>query len=165
MSKSIILVPVDFSLVTADVVHRAIRLAVGFDDQIELLHVEETEFGEVVRRDNRLPAGRAEKAGEKLRALCDEIRDEGVDVYATMLRGDAAKLILEEAQNRRVDSIVIGSHGHSAHYQNALGRVSEQVVKKARCPVMVVPSVSSDAHVPTNPYRKKQAAAVGYVGR
>ena len=39
-----------------------------------------------------------------------------------------------------VDMIVVGSHGRSAMYQLLVGSVSEGVLHKSECPIVVVPT-------------------------
>ena len=47
--------------------------------------------------------------------------------------------ILEFAQQENVDLIVVGRHGRSALENVLFGNVAEKVVRKAPCPVLVVP--------------------------
>jgi len=49
--------------------------------------------------------------------------------------------ILRFAEEHDVDLIVIGRQGHSAVTSMFFGRVTERVVRKAECPVLVVPVV------------------------
>ncbi len=48
------------------------------------------------------------------------------------------KKILEVAEREDVSVIVLGSHGRSNFEEVLLGSVSEEVVRKARVPVLVV---------------------------
>jgi nucleotide-binding universal stress UspA family protein len=47
--------------------------------------------------------------------------------------------ILEFARQNRIDLIVIGRLGRSAFGQFLFGSVTEKVIRKAECPVLVVP--------------------------
>jgi nucleotide-binding universal stress UspA family protein len=58
---------------------------------------------------------------------------------------DIRRQILAEAQALMSDLIVIGSHGRSGVERLLLGSVTEKVVRKAPCPVMVVPPRAPDA--------------------
>jgi nucleotide-binding universal stress UspA family protein len=51
--------------------------------------------------------------------------------------GKAADEILDLAQQIGADLIIIGSHGHSGVSRILFGSVSEAVVRRAHCPVMV----------------------------
>lgn len=47
--------------------------------------------------------------------------------------------ILEFMRERQVDLVVIGREGHGALHRAFFGKVAEKVVRKATCPVLVVP--------------------------
>lgn len=51
--------------------------------------------------------------------------------------------ILEYAREIGADLIVLGRHGHSALENVLFGNVTEKVVRKAGCPVLVVPRSST----------------------
>jgi len=53
-------------------------------------------------------------------------------------RGHEATVIVEVANQRSVDMIVIGSHGHKGFDKLLLGSVADKVSKLARCPVFIV---------------------------
>jgi len=55
------------------------------------------------------------------------------------LTGAPAPLILAQAESEKADYIVMGSHGHTALYDLVVGSTTHQVLRKARCPVMIVP--------------------------
>jgi len=76
-------------------------------------------------------------------ALQNEVhafRDMGVDATALMVQGQTAESILKEADRLKAELIVIGSHGHGAVHHLLVGSVSEHVLRKAKCPVLVVPT-------------------------
>lgn len=52
--------------------------------------------------------------------------------------GKAAPEILATAREWPADMVVIGSHGRGGVQRLALGSVAEAVMRKARCPVLVV---------------------------
>jgi nucleotide-binding universal stress UspA family protein len=64
---------------------------------------------------------------------------EGVDFRVEMQVGKDYLKILEFARENRADLIVIGRHGHSALEKVIFGNVTEKVVRKADCAVLVVP--------------------------
>ena len=59
---------------------------------------------------------------------------------APAAQGPTIETIIEEAGRLKVDMIVVGSHGHGAMYQLLVGSVSEGVLHRATCPVLVVPA-------------------------
>ena len=64
---------------------------------------------------------------------------EGVTFEVEMRIGDAARAILDFAAQDNSDLIVIGRQGRGAITQWLLGNVTGKVVRKATCPVLVVP--------------------------
>lgn len=53
--------------------------------------------------------------------------------------GKPAAAIVEHAQNRNCQLIVMGTHGRSGAVRLDLGSVADDVVRKASCPVLLVP--------------------------
>ena len=72
-----------------------------------------------------------------------------LDAYVAVREGDPVTVILEEAAGVHADLLVLGTHGRSGFNRLSVGSVSEQLVRKASCPVLTVPpyatSVPSDA--------------------
>jgi nucleotide-binding universal stress UspA family protein len=52
---------------------------------------------------------------------------------------------------RDADILVLGSHGHSRVWHTVLGSVSEECVRKAACPVVVVPVPQAAPHAAAEP--------------
>lgn len=53
--------------------------------------------------------------------------------------GNVVDEILECARTLKIDGIVMGRHGHGAMYNLLVGSVTEGVLKRAKCPVVLVP--------------------------
>jgi nucleotide-binding universal stress UspA family protein len=56
------------------------------------------------------------------------------------VEGEAAETMLKEASKLDADIIVVGSHGRGTMYQVLVGSVSEGVIHRSECPVLVVPT-------------------------
>jgi nucleotide-binding universal stress UspA family protein len=88
---------------------------------------------------------------EGLRAQYEAVAQEVVDDAAAYLEerdvsargialaGDVARAILETAEQEDVSLIVVGSRGPSSVAELVLGNVTLEVLRFARCPVLVVP--------------------------
>ena len=63
--------------------------------------------------------------------------DDGLKIDPRLVRGGAARVILEAAEG--ADLVVIGSRGLGGFAGLLLGSVSHQVVHHATCPTVVVP--------------------------
>jgi nucleotide-binding universal stress UspA family protein len=59
-------------------------------------------------------------------------------VSSLVARGRAADKIVETAEKRAVDLIVLSTHGLTGLDRFLMGSVAEQVIRHARCPVLVV---------------------------
>jgi nucleotide-binding universal stress UspA family protein len=49
-----------------------------------------------------------------------------------------AKVILEEIEKEKIDLVVMGSHGYGAIAGSLIGSVSQHVLHKAKCSVLIV---------------------------
>ena len=143
ISISHILCPIDFSEFSRHAVHHAIAMARWYDARLTVLHVS-------VRRGERdLPL---EPAGADRDLLLGDMKafvgEAGPDVslgFVTYEASDARQEILNQADAAGVDLLVMGSHGRSGFERLLLGSVTEKVIRKAACPVMVVPRAAHDA--------------------
>ncbi len=155
-----LLAAVDFSKNTDAVLEQAAKLATALDAKLWILHVtsdetqamayESTPFsgyapefvnipGDVqLARDLSAEEFRREHA--QLLEMSSTLRGNGVNAQAMLLKGEAAKLILEKAEDLQVDLIVLGSHGHGLLHKALLGSVSEAIIRHAQRNVMVVPA-------------------------
>jgi len=64
--------------------------------------------------------------------------DGGIKAETELILGSAAEKIIEMAQNRKSDMIVLGAKGLRATLGILLGGVAQQVVEYAHCPVLLV---------------------------
>jgi nucleotide-binding universal stress UspA family protein len=62
----------------------------------------------------------------------------GVDLMTEVVRGHAARAIVDYARQIGADLIVIGQHGHTGMLERLLGSTSDRVVDIAHCSVLVV---------------------------
>ena len=112
------------------------RLAAG----LLLVHVSES-----VPRFQMSPesfAAAREFEREQARAvLADGARASGIGDDAELLAetGEPARRLLELAEKRRVDLIIVGSRGRGAWMSAILGSVSGHLAANAPCPVVIVP--------------------------
>lgn len=63
----------------------------------------------------------------------------GVNFEVVVVIGKDYISILEFAERENVDLIIIGRQGHTAFETMLFGNVTEKVVRKARCAVLVIP--------------------------
>jgi universal stress protein A len=133
---STILVPIDFSEDTPEVIECAAMLARRNRSELVLMHVAPG-GGE--------PAGgaarRAEvgETAEKLERLERYLREEGFQVSTTVRTGEPAREIVEFGGSINADCIIMGRHGHRAGATAGKSPVTSYVETTARCTVVSVP--------------------------
>ena len=164
ISMKSILVPIDLSGATPLVLDQAKQIAQAFGAAIHLVHVKEitpvaplTTFGygvagmpelmpmstAPVLDQVALPVAGEESQKAKLANWQKEIRQAGVNVSLDKPTGVVVEEILRKADSFKPDLIVMGRHGHGAMYNLLVGSVTEGVLKRSRCPVLLVPSLRS----------------------
>lgn len=136
-----ILSPVDFSEATPSGVGIAVALAQRFGARITLLHslpALQMPFRVPVDADDLYDQWDRE-AQERLDALVQDIRSDGVAVQTRLARGSAAHQIADEAEELDVDLVVLPTHSRVGFDRLLYGSVSERVVRVSTCPVLTVP--------------------------
>ena len=78
-------------------------------------------------------------AQEIVEDVASLLQERDVTARGIAVAGDSALAILETAGQEDVSLIVIGSRGPSSMAELMLGSVSLEVLRHARCPVLVVP--------------------------
>ena len=121
-----ILVPTDFSPLSTLALEHAIALASLCRASIHLIHV---------HADAAPPVDDDEP---RLEALVSRCRGDAIVVTSRTCVGHPATTIVQEAADRAVDLIVLGTHGRHGLAHLMLGSVAEQVVRTAPCPVLTV---------------------------
>lgn len=136
-----LLVPVDFSEPSERCAALAGTVAGHLGGEVHLLHVlEEIDlpgiYGALDNPLNEVRPDLEERVRDELRALA---RKHAADVRTEVhfAEGDAAGTIVSWAEEQTADLIVIGSQGRSGLERFLLGSVSEKVVRRAACPVLI----------------------------
>ena len=140
-----ILAPVDFSEITSAVVANAVALGRAVGGRVVVVHVVPpaimpADNTSVVVDLSRMQAVEAAGAAQQLARIKAEHRDGGVEVETAEVGGMPTVEILAQAKALGADYIVMGSHGHGAVYDLLIGGTTHAILKRARCPVVVVPS-------------------------
>jgi nucleotide-binding universal stress UspA family protein len=143
-----ILVPIDFSEFSSQVLDKALSLA-GEGAEVLLLHVYEpprlarpdlVAWGEFEGKMMSLSQIVREEAKQKLDKLVDVTKSRTkARLRAEIAEGRAATEIVECAEREGSDVIVLGTHGREGYRRLVLGSVAEAVVRRAHCSVLTVP--------------------------
>ena len=76
----------------------------------------------------------------QLQEIADQLRKAGLDTTALLVEGETVETMLKEASKLDVDIVVVGSHGRGAMYHLLVGSVSEGVIHRSECPILIVPT-------------------------
>ena len=136
-----ILVPVDFSECSKKALRYAVALAKQFKAKLQLVYVGQgyylaPELGPLDMSASET-RGRADTAA-KLAALATEEVTMSVPVDVSVRNGHAATEIISAATAIEADLIVISTHGYTGLKHAWFGSTTENVVRHAHCPVLVV---------------------------
>jgi len=136
-----ILVPIDFSSCSKKALRYAVALAKQFGARLWLLYVGQgyylaPELGplDLSVTETR---DRADAAG-KLAALATQEVSPSVPVDVSVRNGHTPTEIINAAKEANADLIVISTHGYTGLKHVWFGSITENIVRHAHCPVLVV---------------------------
>jgi universal stress protein A len=128
-----ILFPTDFSRASEAAGRIAREMAVQAGARLHVLHVVPPVTD---------PSRPAEHLAGAARNLADGLR-----VETALLSGWAGRNIVDYAREKRIDLIVVGTHGRTGITHAILGSVAETVVRLAPCLVLTVPASLLAEHI------------------
>ena len=124
-----ILCPVDFSDTSKQALAQALVIAGWYGATVSILHV----------RPDRDAMEPIERLGREDELVCLTAGAPDVSVTVLFETGQAVTTIVDCAATIGADLIVMGSHGTNGFERLLLGSVTDEVLRKAGCPVLVVP--------------------------
>lgn len=137
-----ILLPTDFSKCSAKAAACAVEFARTFDAELHVLFVLEDSLGKLPTsvlpppgevQTNFLSADFGE-VSQRLGVKLERLRQ----LSLATLQGPIDSKIVQYAAEHKIDMIVMGTHGRSGLAHMVMGSVAENVVRKAKCPVLTV---------------------------
>ncbi|MGB4336238.1 MAG: universal stress protein [Chromatiaceae bacterium] len=84
-------------------------------------------------------AERKAEAQAALEQLLVALKAAGIEGEAVLADGRPDQVVIETANDRQADLIVVGSHGRGGLGRLLLGSVSERIMGQAQCAVVIVP--------------------------
>ena len=140
-----ILFATDFSTSSETARLYAQALAARYQSQVRMMHV--VDLGAAFKApDAGLSLDILRRFGEEsLRRLGSELLSEKIRVETVLCEAlDPAAEILEAAREGSIDLLVIGTRGYKGLPRLLLGSTAEQLIHKARCPILAIgPSVAA----------------------
>ena len=136
-----ILVAVDGSPFSMAAVDQAISLGGICNSQIFVISIVDL-YPEQMEVAPTLVEKMSEEAGQHVEQAKKKIDRANIKCETIVRMGGAPhKFIVQEAKDRNVDLILMGTHGRTGLKRVLMGSVAQNVIANAPCPVMVVPTV------------------------
>jgi nucleotide-binding universal stress UspA family protein len=137
MNAPKILYPTDFSTTGQTALEMATSLARDRGATLVIMHVEEPPMA---YGGGELYYGIDEPNREELKRMLSEVlpSDPSVPCEHRLMIGSPARAIIELAEREEVVLIVMATHGRTGLLRVLMGSVAEEVVRKAKCPVLTV---------------------------
>ena len=132
-----ILVPIDFSADAEEALEAAMALAKQFQSRLTLMHV--IQLPVVTEVDlSGYYADIESSAQQEMENYQKRVAAAGLAVDVLLETGAPFRQIVDAAETRQADLIVMGTHGRTGMQHLLIGSVAERVVRLAPCPVMVM---------------------------
>jgi nucleotide-binding universal stress UspA family protein len=156
-----ILCPIDFSDYSRHALDHAVAIARRYDSTITVMHVFSAApmaayapgspgFESIV-----LTRADRDRLLVEMKRFIETETTQEISIEVTIREGNTATEILSHAVDLKADLLVMGTHGRSGFERLLLGSVTEKIIRKASCPVLIVPRHHPDA-VPATPVLFKQ---------
>ncbi len=137
-----ILVAVDGSEHSNNAVEQAISLGAICNSEIYIVSVVDL-FPEQMAVAPTLVEKMSEDARKFIESAKKKVDDARIPCETIVhMGGSPYEFIVQEAKDREIDLIVLGSHGRTGLERILLGSTAQNVIGNAPCPVIVVPNVS-----------------------
>jgi nucleotide-binding universal stress UspA family protein len=128
-----ILVPTDFSEYSNKALRQAFDIAKQYKAKVYVLHV--VDGGSYY---DDLEKQMIEGARKKLQEEIDKFpQTKELEVFTQVVSGNTSEAILTEERRKGIDLIVIASLGQSGIAKYLIGSVARNVLKEAKCPVLL----------------------------
>lgn len=138
-----ILFPTDFSESSRQALPFAVALAETHDAELHLLHASVLHASDPANPSHHFPEMESltseleERADARMKEIVSEHAPEPLAVVREQRRGiSAPPVILEYVEEQDIDLVVMGTHGRRGLRHLMLGSVTEEVVRRAPCPVL-----------------------------
>jgi len=137
-----ILVPTDASEYSRRALKAAVEMAQAMQAEVVLLHVSYTPqayWGYTISYGITVTQEQIDQNGElALEATLTGIDCSQIVLSKRMESGHPVTIILEHIKKEAIDLVVMGSHGYGAITGSVLGSVSQRVLQRASCPVLII---------------------------
>lgn len=129
-----ILVPVDYSESSLNALESAIYIAQRHNATLQIIHIRDI----LLEKEHPYPP---DNAKDFFNAMAGNLMMKyGVKTDVTFPEGIVGHVIVKTVPEKKIDLVVMGSHGESGPRDFFIGSNAYYVVKKATCPVLLIPA-------------------------
>jgi len=147
-----ILCPIDMRPRSKMALRKAINIAHQFNSKIVLLSIHEEFISKkqmIMSRVSVSALGEefkkiAMEAKNDMKNLVKELEAEDIECEYLLRDGAPADIIIKLANEIGADLIVMGTNGRDSLSDYIIGSTTQKVLKKSKCPVLVMPKGNSD---------------------
>lgn len=97
-------------------------------------------------------------AREEVKRIEEEVRGRGIEVHSVVQSGTICDCILQAVSDHQVDLLVLGTRARTKAGPVALGAVARQLLAKAPCSILTIPSNEGEASQSTRGWQRVLAA-------
>jgi nucleotide-binding universal stress UspA family protein len=138
-----ILCPTDYSATSDNAVRYAVEFARKVGAHIRFLHIltpanTPAKLPEIPETPSISPEDDDDVIPESFSSVLMAEKKKGLSADIRVLKGDAPKVIAEQAGSWGADLIIMGSHGRSGLQRLMMGSVAEEVFRSSDIPVLLV---------------------------
>ncbi|WP_243637863.1 universal stress protein [Natrarchaeobius oligotrophus] len=147
MTLDTLLIPTDGSDPAENAARRGFDLASSLDANVHVLSVADSSVATGAGYSGDSPSIRnrlRERAEVRAASLRDDAIERGLDATAAVRDGIPADEIVDYADERTIDAIVVGTSGRGGVARAIVGSVADKVVRTASVPVVTITSSAAD---------------------
>ncbi len=135
-----IVVPVDFSGITEQLVEYACYVAKKFSATVDFVYVAELNQGHDMLLGSSVFGDMEEKiirsAEGKMENLLEDNAGQCKGATGEVVKGEVVDAIIDHVKSKNADLLIVSTHGTKGLEKILLGSVTERVIKRAPCPVL-----------------------------
>ncbi|MGI6678680.1 MAG: universal stress protein [Dehalobacterium sp.] len=136
-----IMVAIDGSEHSLKAIDASIEIAKKSNGKVEVIHVipvVKQYVRDYARVTPTLEKSLEEEANKIMKETTEKFNNTGIEHNISIKKGDAADVIICEAEEKVIELIVMGSRGLGAISKFVLGSVSSKVLSHAHCSVLII---------------------------
>ncbi|MCB9206464.1 MAG: universal stress protein [Ignavibacteriales bacterium] len=150
-----ILYPTDFSNCAKHALTTVINFAEKYNSEVHILHVNTVLHNNYYlindyANSRFIDEKTNDYVNEEFSKIMDKVSDRNFKFITTQKNGiSPATIILEYAETKDIELIIMGTHGRRGVGHLVLGSIAEEVVRLAKCPVYTIKENISDEQIKT----------------